>query len=177
MVEPLGCVLHGLRKIDIRPVHTVLIIGGGFIGQLFLQLVKKQGAAKIIVSEPAVEKHEQLLELGANEVVQPTNPDTLSYLMNIADVVIECAGRKESMELAIKAARKGGQVLLFGVSSPDTLINVSPFAKLSIKGSFINPYTHDEAISFIRQNIVWIEPLISYYFSLDDIPEVQGKYP
>jgi len=100
--------------------------------------------------------------------------------MNIADVVIECVGRKESMELAINAARKGGQILMFGVSSPDTLINVSPFAifskELSIKGSFINPYTHEEAISFIRQNIVQIEPLISHCFLLDDIPEVMGKY-
>ncbi|AKG35943.1 zinc-dependent alcohol dehydrogenase family protein [Paenibacillus durus] len=181
MVEPVGCVLHGLKKIDVRPVHTVLIIGGGFIGQLFLQLVKKQGAAKIIVSEPAVEKHERLLELGANEVVQPTSPETVQYLMNIADVVIECVGRKESMELAIQAARKGGQILLFGVPSPDTLINVSPFSifskELSIKGSFINPFTHEEAISFIRQNIIRIEPLISHYFLLEDIPEVMGKYP
>ena len=180
MVEPLGCVLHGLKKIDIRPVHTVLIIGGGFIGQLFLQLVNKQGAAKIIVSEPATGKRSRLLELGAHEVVQPTNPETVRQLMNIADVVIECVGRKESMELAINAARKGGQILMFGVSSPDTLINVSPFAifskELSIKGSFINPYTHEEAISFIRQNIVQIEPLISHCFLLDDIPEVMGKY-
>jgi 2-desacetyl-2-hydroxyethyl bacteriochlorophyllide A dehydrogenase len=180
MVEPLGCVLHGFKKIDIRPTHTVLLIGGGFIGQLFLQLVKQRGAARITVSEPAVEKHDALLALGADEAVQPAG-DVLERLKDSADVVIECVGREQSMELAIQAARKGGQVLLFGVASPETRISVSPFAifakELQVFGSFINPYTHEEAISLIRQGIVRIEPLISHRFSLEEIPEAMGSYP
>jgi L-iditol 2-dehydrogenase len=179
MVEPLGCVLHGFKKIDIRPIHTVLLIGGGFIGQLFLQLVKKQGAARIVVSEPAIEKHAALLELGADEAVQPTK-GTVERLRDSADVVIECVGRKESMELAIEAAAKGGQVLLFGVASPSTQITVSPFAifakELKILGSFINPHTHEEAIALIDQKKVQIEPLISHRFTLEEIPQIMGNY-
>jgi L-iditol 2-dehydrogenase len=60
-----------------------------------------------------------------------------------ADVVIECVGQGETMEFAVQAARKGGQVLLFGVASPDTQIKVSPFSifakEQQIFGSFINP--------------------------------------
>jgi L-iditol 2-dehydrogenase len=180
MVEPLGCVLHGFKKLDIRPIHTVLLIGGGFIGQLFLQLVKKQGAARIIVSDPAAEKHAALLALGADEVVSPT-ADVVEQLKSQADVVIECVGRPESMELAFEAAGKGGQVLLFGVASPATQIKVSPFAifakELRVLGSFINPHTHEEAIALIQQGIVSIEPLISHKFKLADIPQVMGDYP
>ncbi|KIL40281.1 theronine dehydrogenase [Gordoniibacillus kamchatkensis] len=181
MVEPLGCVLHGFRKIDVRPVHTVLIIGGGFIGQLFLQLVNMQGAAKIIVSEPVKEKHRQLLELGATEAVSPADPGAAAALQNAADVVIECVGRKESMELAFHAAAKGGQVLLFGVASPDTQIAVEPFAifakELRVTGSFINPHTHEDAIALIRSKIVQVEPLISHRFSLEDVPDIMARYP
>ncbi|TDF97471.1 zinc-dependent alcohol dehydrogenase family protein [Paenibacillus piri] len=180
MVEPLGCVLHGFRKVDIRPTHTVLLIGGGFIGQLFLQLVKRQGAARIIVSDPAVEKHAGLLALGADEAVVPAG-EALERLQNSADVVIECVGRQQSMELAIQAARKGGQVLLFGVASPDTQIAVSPFAifakELRLFGSFINPHTHEEAIELIRQGIVRIEPIISHRFTLEQIPDAMSRYP
>lgn len=180
MVEPLGCVLHGFKKLDIRPTHKVLLIGGGFIGQLFLQLVKQRGVARIIVSDPAVEKHAALLALGAEEVVLPAG-ESLEKLKDSADVVIECVGRQQSMELAIQAARKGGQVLLFGVASPDTQIQVSPFAvftkELQIFGSFINPHTHEEAIAIIKQGGVRIEPLISHRFALADIPEVMGNYP
>jgi L-iditol 2-dehydrogenase len=179
LVEPLGCVLHGFKKVDIRPIHTVLLIGGGFIGQLFLQLVKKQGAARIVVSEPAAEKHAALLALGADEVVQPT-ASVIEQLQSGFDVIIECVGRKETMELAIEAARKGGQVLLFGVANPSTCIQVSPFAiftkELRIVGSFINPNTHEEAIALIDQKIVKVEPLISHRFSLDEVPQIMGDY-
>ena len=179
LVEPLGCVLHGFKKIDIRATHTVLIIGGGFIGQLFLQLVMQQGAARIIVREPAVEKHSLLLKLGAHEVYQPDLNTSQSAMM--ADVVIECVGRKESMETAIESAAKGGQVLLFGVSSPSTQISVSPFAifskELKIMGSFINPYTHEEAIAMISQKLIDVETLISHHFQLNEVPVIMENYP
>ncbi|WP_240414215.1 zinc-dependent alcohol dehydrogenase family protein [Paenibacillus periandrae] len=179
MVEPLGCVLHGFKKVDIRPIHSVLLIGGGFIGQLFLQLVKKQSAARIVVSEPAAEKHKALLALGADEVVQPTAL-VMEQLKGEFDVIIECVGRKESMELAIEAARKGGQVLLFGVANPSTQIQVSPYAiftkELCIFGSFINPHTHEEAIALIDQKIVKVEPLISHRFPLREVPQIMGNY-
>ncbi len=96
------------------------------------------------------------------------------------DIVIECVGRADSMELAVKASRKGGQVLMFGVASPDTLIQVSPFEiftkELRIMGSFINPYTHEESIALIEKGIVQIEPLISHRFSLKDIPAIMEEY-
>jgi L-iditol 2-dehydrogenase len=179
LIEPLGCVLHGISKLTIRPNHIVLIIGGGFIGQLFLQLVKQRGAAKIIVSEPVVEKHDQLFQLGAHEVIRPEQNGDAALVA--ADIVIECVGRKESMELAIQSAKKGGQVLLFGVSAPSTQILVSPFdvfaKELKIMGSFINPYTHEEAISLINQKLIQVDELVSHRFPLDQIPDIMKNYP
>jgi len=176
LVEPLGCVLHGFRKIQVSPLSKVLIIGGGFIGQLFLQLVKNQQAAEIYVSEPAENKKEILYKLGATQVVHPTNASQLE-----ADVVIECVGRQETMELAFQAARKGGQVLLFGVASPETQISISPFEifskELIIKGSFINPYTQEEAIGLIANKVVNIKDLISHRFSVDELSAVMADYP
>jgi 2-desacetyl-2-hydroxyethyl bacteriochlorophyllide A dehydrogenase len=176
LVEPLGCVLHGFKKLQLTALSNVLIIGGGFIGQLFLQLVKHQNVQSITVSEPDENKKELLYRLGADLVVHPMNSSELE-----ADVVIECVGRKESMELAVKSAAKGGQVLLFGVASPKTIISVSPFEifskELSIKGSFINPYTHEEAISLIAKNVVDVQSLLSHRFVVDELPLVMAEYP
>lgn len=176
LVEPLGCVLHGFKKIHLSPLSKVLIIGGGFIGQLFLQLVKKQHVDSIIVSEPAENKKELLIHLGADEVIHPMGASLLE-----ADVVIECVGRPESMELAVKSAAKGGQVLLFGVSAPETTISISPFEifskELTIKGSFINPFTHEEAISLIAKKVVDVQSLISHRFTMDELPAAMADYP
>ncbi|MEH7302189.1 zinc-dependent alcohol dehydrogenase family protein [Neobacillus drentensis] len=176
LVEPLGCVLHGFRKITLSPLSRVLIIGGGFIGQLFLQLVKQQHVQSIVVSEPADNKRELLYQLGADDVVQPMAAAKLE-----ADVVIECVGRPESMELAVKSAAKGGQVLLFGVAAPDTVISVSPFEifskELTVKGSFINPYTHEEAIRLIAKKVVDVGSLISHRFTKEELPAAMADYP
>jgi L-iditol 2-dehydrogenase len=176
LVEPLGCVLHGFKKIHLSSLSKVLIIGGGFIGQLFLQLVKHQNVQSITVSEPAENKRELLYKMGADEVIHPANTSHLE-----ADVVIECVGRAESMELAVKSAAKGGQVLLFGVAAPETYISVSPFEifskELTIKGSFINPYTHEEAIALITKKVVDVGILISHRFTIEELPEVMDDFP
>ncbi|MGG3560923.1 zinc-dependent alcohol dehydrogenase family protein [Neobacillus rhizosphaerae] len=176
LVEPLGCVLHGFRKLQLSPLSRVLIIGGGFIGQLFLQLVKGQNVESITVSEPAENKKSRLYKLGADKVVNP-----MDALHIEADVVLECVGRKESMQFAFAAAAKGGQVLLFGVSSPETSISVSPFEifskELIIKGSFVNPYTHEEAISLIAKKAVDVKSLISHRVNMEELPGIMADYP
>lgn len=176
LVEPLGCVLHGFKKVQLSSLSSVLIIGGGFIGQLFLQLVKQQNVQSVIVSEPADNKRELLYRLGADEVIHPSEAANLAV-----DVVIECVGRAESMELAVKSAAKGGQVLLFGVAAPETVISVSPFEifskELSIKGSFVNPFTHDEAISLINKNVIDVQSLISHRFTLEELPTAMADFP
>lgn len=176
LVEPLGCVLHGFKKIHLSSLSKVLIIGGGFIGQLFLQLVKQQNVQSITVSEPADNKRELLYTLGADEVIHPSKATNL-----VVDVVIECVGRAESMELAVKSAAKGGQVLLFGVAAPETVISVSPFdifsKELTIKGSFVNPFTHDEAISLIDKKVVDVQMLISHRFTIEELPTAMASFP
>jgi len=177
LVEPLGCVLHGLRKLNVAARHRVLIIGGGFIGQLFLQAIRSRVANELVVCESVEAKHGRLRELGATDVILPPKDD--AGRAGAFDIVIECVGRKETMELAFAMADRGAQVLLFGVASPETTIAVSPFAifskELRVMGSFVNPDTHEEAIALMRR--LNVEPLVSHKFSIDDVPEAMGKYP
>lgn len=181
LVEPLGCVLHGMRKIKISSLSRVAIIGGGFIGQLFLQLVKHQHVDSVIVSEPDKTKWKLLRSLGADHVIDPSEQSFIESVAGGVDVVIECVGKKDSMETSVQLAKKGGQILLFGVASPQTKISISPFEifnkELSIYGSFVNPYTHQEAISLINKKVVKVIPLITHRFELEEIPDVMKDYP
>ena len=53
MSEPLAAVLNGLNKIGIFPGETMVVLGAGPIGLLFLEMAKA-GGARVIVSEPPV---------------------------------------------------------------------------------------------------------------------------
>lgn len=176
LAEPLGCVLHGIHRLQLGYGQSMLILGGGFIGLLFLQVLKQHAPGRIVVSEPVEAKHALIRSFGADEVVNPK----AAPLSETFDIVVECVGKKETMESAVRAAKKGGQVLLFGVSSPDTRIEVSPYEmfskELTIQGSFVNPHTHREAIELIRQGIVRLSPLISHRIGLPDVPDVLRRY-
>ncbi|MFQ7552650.1 MAG: alcohol dehydrogenase catalytic domain-containing protein [Blautia marasmi] len=43
MAEPVACCLHGIDMCEIQPGHQVVVIGGGMIGLLMLQLASWQG--------------------------------------------------------------------------------------------------------------------------------------
>ena len=70
------------------------------------------------------------------------------------DVVIECVGRPETIEQAIALAGKYSTVMMFGLTKPDAEISVKPFEifkkEITLKSSYINPYTFPAAIKLIE---------------------------
>lgn len=52
MAEPLACCIHGIELVDIKSGDLVVVVGGGAIGLLMVQLAKLRGAGQVILSEP-----------------------------------------------------------------------------------------------------------------------------
>jgi threonine dehydrogenase-like Zn-dependent dehydrogenase len=57
MMEPLGCCLHGIGKLNLQPGASSIVIGGGYIGLLMVQLLRMYGCHPVIVSELDTNKH------------------------------------------------------------------------------------------------------------------------
>lgn len=186
MCEPLGCCLHGIDRANIRTGDTVLIIGGGTIGLIMLQLARLAGAATIIVSEPITSKREKAISLGADYTVDPMEKTPFELMeeegIREINVTIECVGRRETMMDAFKYVGNGGQVLLFGLTEPDCEIPVKPYEifqrEISVTASYVNPYTHGRAANLINTGKIKLSELISDRLSLDEINEafkIRGK--
>ncbi len=177
MTEPLACCLHGIDRANISTGSSVVILGGGAIGLMMVQLARAAGARHIILSEPHEKKRHMAASLGADVVIDPLNQDLSAEVMAQtvagADVVIESAGRLETAELAPKLARRGGTVLQFGVVSQDKLVSISPYdifyRELTILGSFVNPNTHARALELLASKRIEVMPLVSYRFPLDEV--------
>jgi len=182
MTEPVACCLHGIDLCHIKSGDTVLVIGGGPIGMIMLQLAKNEGATKLILSEPVEEKRELALKLGATKVIDPINEDVQAvldeYTPNV-NVVIECVGNIHTQEDAVKFAGKGATVMFFGLASPEDSFPLKPddvFKKeLHITSSFINPYTYERAIQVLESKTLRLEDLITNIVPLDDIADVFTK--
>jgi 2-desacetyl-2-hydroxyethyl bacteriochlorophyllide A dehydrogenase len=179
MAEPVSCCIHGIDLCHIRPGNTVLVIGGGPIGQMMVQLAKFSGAAKVILSEPVKEKREQAQKLGADLAVNPLEKDLAEELAGrgiIADAVIECVGNTKTIEQGIRCAGNGATVLMFGLTAPDAKIELRPFEvfqkELHITASYINPYTFPRALRCLASGRLDFQSIVTDIVDLDHITEV-----
>ena len=112
MAEPLACCLHGIDRAQIRTGDTVLVIGGGAIGLLMVQLAKLSGASQVLLSEPVQTRREIGLQLGANAAIDPIHEDLTARIraltgMDGVDVVIECVGNTIATAQAFSATKRG----------------------------------------------------------------------
>lgn len=177
MAEPVSCVVHGLDELDIKPHDTALVIGDGFIGQIFTLLLAQQGLKKVAVSGHNPKKVDLLKKIGADEVFNPEKEDHSERY----DLVIECVGLPNTQEQALTFAARGGQVLMFGVSNPEDTITVKSypifFKELTVKGAFINPHAMLDAIHLMATGAD-VESLITHEMQLEDIPDLlAGRIP
>jgi threonine dehydrogenase-like Zn-dependent dehydrogenase len=178
-IEPVSCAVHGIDKANIRTGDTVVLLGGGTIGLIMMQLARNAGAGRTIVVEPLEHKRAIAQKAGADIILDPGATNAQSAIMDLtkvgADVVIECVGKAQTMRMAIDLARRGGTVEFFGVCPIGESIPVQPnqvyFKELTIVGSYVNPHTFDRAITLLISGRVKIDAFQIDRFPLDGVHE------
>ncbi|MFD2618641.1 zinc-dependent alcohol dehydrogenase family protein [Terrilactibacillus laevilacticus] len=176
MAEPVSCMLHAINQIDIKSHYTALVVGDGFLGQLFIKYLANHGLKKVDVSNRNPKKINLLKKIGATTVLNPEETEHNEKY----DIVIECVGVTKTQERAIASAKRGGQVLMFGVGAPENIIQINPyeifFSELTIKGAFINPHSMNEAIHVLSNQSLAVDELITHEFTLEEVPDfLSGK--
>jgi L-iditol 2-dehydrogenase len=180
--EPLACCLHGVDLAEIKTGDSVVVLGGGVIGLLVIQLARLAGASRVVLVTRHPEKRALAERLGATATLDPTGRDPIAAIRDDdgllpggADVVIECAGVRETIEQSTRMARNGGTAVILGVMPQGVKIEFEPFdilfRELKVVGSFLNPFTHARAADLIASGAIEIAPLISRTISLDEAPD------
>ncbi|NJE85866.1 2,3-butanediol dehydrogenase [Thermococcus sp. CX2] len=181
LVEPLSVGVRAVKKAEIMPGDSVVIVGAGPIGLCVLLVAKASGAGKIIVVEPSKVRREKAKELGADIVIDPTGKTTEDVVGEIVsetdigvDVSFECVGINETFRTAVECLRKGGKAVMLGVFKC-----LTPFdAKGLVVGEKVitGSVSHSaddflRGISLISSNRVDVRPLITSRVRLGDIIE------
>jgi len=181
--EPVSCCLHAIDVGRIPPGGSVLILGGGVIGLLMVQLALLAGAGTVALSTRQAPRRQLALELGATHAIDPAYGDDAfaRALPGGADVVIECAGVPETFEQALRLARRGGTVVVFGVVAQGEKAMVIPFdlltRELRIESAWLNPLTVPRAAELIASGALVLDRLITRTISLDEVPAAIGRPP
>ena len=171
--EPISCAVHGMDLLNIKPYQKALVIGDGYMGLIFAQLLRSYGVKEVDLTgrhddKLAAEKE----KLNIDRVINTTKEEIPAEY----DVVIEAVGQPATQEQAIEATVKGAQVLMFGVGAPDQKFSMNTYEvfkkQLTIQGAFINPNSFEDAIALLQSGKVNVEKIIDNIISLEDVESV-----
>ncbi|MCV6576634.1 MAG: alcohol dehydrogenase catalytic domain-containing protein [Cohaesibacter sp.] len=178
LCEPVACVVRATRKANIGFGQSVVVLGGGPIGNLHVQMLRLVGAAPIVVAEPNEMRAQLALDAGADVVVSDSDQLKETVLSMTdgrgADVVIESVGLPALYEKALDLIRPGGHISAFGITGPDDALSMSILDMIlkenSIKGSVagMGEDMHD-ALTLLSHNRFKTDAFASKAYKLEDI--------
>ena len=118
-MEPLACCLRALDRVKVERGDTVLIVGVGAIGILFLPLLRDAGATTI-AADLRAERLEAARDWGSTAGAIVGQDDIPGLVKQHsagrgADLVILTATTASTLTLALDAVRDGGTIIPFGV--------------------------------------------------------------
>ena len=159
MAEPMACAVHPLLASPPPDQSTVLVIGGGVIGQCAIAAVRVIGSgARVIALVKYPFQGDAARRLGADTVVLLRRGDryfdevadavggTLRrpmigrrVLIGGADLTIECVGSGRSLDDALRLTAPGGRVILLGLAAVPSGVDWTPiwWKELRVTGSYI----------------------------------------
>lgn len=119
LLEPLACVAQAISLLKLKPEMSVLVIGPGAIGLMFVATLKSLGVENITLAG----RNKHRLEVGERLGARPRSLDEAHRTGSRGfDLVVECTGSVEVWEASLDYARRGGTVVLFGGCAAGTTV-------------------------------------------------------
>ena len=181
LIEPCAVAVRAVRVSNQKLGDNVLVLGAGPIGLLCLQVAKAAGASKVVVSEPSSVRREAALSLGADVVIDSSDPDISQTIISATDnagpdVVFECAAAPSTLDLALDVVRRDGNVTLVALAWRDVPIVPVKWAAKEI--SMLTTFGTEAkdwkiASELISKGDINLDPMLSKtdLINLDDIQE------
>lgn len=180
-LEPVNTCYKAVRRLNLQPDETVLVIGQGSIGILLAALAQRTGAT-VLTSDLYPERHRVAAGFGLDhpldargDVVAASRAATSG---RGADVAFVAVGGNALIKTAIDAIRPGGRVMLFA-STQHSEANFDPgtvcMDEKTLMGSYSSSIAiQDEVAAMVfdgYRNGFDLTRLISHRFSIEDAVE------
>lgn len=173
-IEPLAVLLHTYELAGLRIGESVAVIGAGPIGLIGVALARISGAAKVVAADPLDYRLARARALGADATVNVSRESPVDAVMDLtgcgAHVVIDGAGKPESINAAISCLRPGGRLVVVGIPS-ESSVPINLWTALDREATIhvqkrSNGNDHD-ALELLKSGAIHSEDIISHRFPLE----------
>ena len=190
MLEPLSIAVRVTDKANFKVGARVAIQGGGPIGLLNLQMMKKRAATCLTLIEPIAERRDLALRFGADYVIDPTTQDVVAECMKITnglgyDCVVEASGFIPAAKIPIQIAANEATLMYISMfdntfEMPINNFDVFHQRELTFTATRVAPYSFPRAVQMLEH--MDLEPFTQKSFYIDEAVEafeahISGKYP
>jgi len=172
-----------IKTAEIRPGDSVAVYGCGGVGLSVIQGAKIAGASRIIAVDLSEEKMEMARQFGATDTVTPggrSSKEIMAMTDGIGvDHAFEVIGLSSTVEDCVRAARRGGNIILVGVGRMEDKFSVStlilPLTGKTVKGCMygsVNSKTDFSMyLDMYQKGLLDLDRMITKTYSLDDAPQ------
>jgi len=168
VLEPAACVAEGLLEVDLRPGMTAAVVGAGTLGLLAVALLALASPARLAL----VGTREPRLALGRRMGASETWNVRHGELPEPGfDLVFEAAGTLDGARTAVALARRGGTVVLEGISGAAGGVDADAIAlgHLHVQGVFGASRTAWRwVIDLFADGLLDTKPLVTHTFPLEE---------
>jgi L-iditol 2-dehydrogenase len=135
VLEPAACVAQGLLQVDLRPGLTAAVVGSGTLGLLAVALLNRVSPARLALVGTRASRLALGEAMGATETWNVRQDE---YPQPGFDLVFEAAGTPGGARTAVELARRGGTVMLEGISGQPSGIDADAvvLGHLRVQGIF-----------------------------------------
>ncbi len=186
LTEPLACVVRGLEESGAQAGDSMIVIGAGPIGLMFIHAAELAGVNVIAVVKRQ-EQVETAKRFGARQVLSIDGLDGAEEIVAAAreltpeargaDVVIEAVATPATWEWAVGMVRKGGLVNFFGGPPSGTVVGLDTnrlhYGDITLKASFHHtPAACRTAFKLIASGRFKSAEFLTGRAALAEVPEV-----
>jgi L-iditol 2-dehydrogenase len=171
LVEPLACVVKGIRRMGLKSGDSVLVMGLGVMGMLFVIMARHMGASKVVGVDMVPYRLKKALELGAHDVIDMAGKGSKEAGRPAADKVVVGPGNIPALEQGIASAGPGATVLFFTPTPPGKTLEINQnklyFNEITLVQSYsCGPEDTREALSLLAEGVIPVDEIITHRFPL-----------
>ncbi len=176
-IEPLACVVRGLKTARMKPGQTVLVIGSGISGLIQIKLAKAWGAVKIFATDVEDFRLQAAKKFGADVVVHAKEnvPEMVKKHNQgkLADLVVLSTGALPAVQQALRSVEPGGTILFFAPTEPGVDVPFPLFELWNKQVTMVSTYAGSPedittAIELIASKKVTVDDMISHILPLSE---------
>lgn len=177
MVEPTAVAVHALRKVRLE--GGVLVIGAGPIGLLTALVAKAQGLDPVGIVDVRQERLDVARKMGLRCIYNSRERHATEEIRrDFADgpgAVFDCVAVSDSLNLALRVARKGSSIVLEGVPEEPLTVDAVYIQdrELQLVGTLMYQIPDlQEAIQLIVDEAIPVHQLITRKVPFQNVPEI-----